>query len=82
MIHRPDRLADIIWLMRKYGIEPKALRLVHPSPYKSANLILLKGTRGGRPQLKMLEPLYVYDGSGNYSKEINSIYSRDELQKP
>lgn len=77
MVHRPDRLADIIWLMRKYSIEPKYLRFVHPSPYKKANLLLIKGARNGNPQLKMLEPLYVYDEAGNYSREIHEIYDRE-----
>lgn len=77
MVHRPERLVDIVYLMRSSGIEPKYLRFVYPSPYKKPNLILVKGTRGGNPQLKMMEPLYVYDEHGNYSEEINRIYCRD-----
>ncbi len=77
MVHRPGRLVDIIYLMRTYGIEPKFLRFVYPSPYKKANLLLIKGTRGGKSQLKMMAPLYVYDETGNYSKEINNIYCRE-----
>lgn len=78
MVHRPDRLADIIWHMRNYGIEPKYLRFVHPSPYKKPNLLLIKGAKGGRPQLKMMDPLYVYDENGNYSEEIDRIYGRGQ----
>ncbi|HOV27545.1 MAG TPA: tRNA1(Val) (adenine(37)-N6)-methyltransferase [Pseudobacteroides sp.] len=84
MVHRPQRLVDILFLMRQYKIEPKFLRFVHPSPYKRANLILVKGSRGGNPELKMMEPLYVYDEngkySGKYSKEIDDIYHRGEYQ--
>lgn len=76
MVHRPNRLVDIVWLMRKYSIEPKYMRFVHPSPYKKANLLLIKGTRQGGVELKMLEPLYVYDENGEYSGEINDIYCR------
>lgn len=76
IVHRPERLADIIWHMRNFGIEPKYIRFVHPSPYKKANLLLIKGTRGGNPQLKMMDPLYVYDENGRYSDEINKIYCR------
>jgi tRNA1Val (adenine37-N6)-methyltransferase len=78
MVHRPDRLVDIIFLMRTCGIEPKFIRFVHPSPYKKANILLIKGTRGGKPQLKMMEPLYVYDEKGDFSKEIDEIYNRDK----
>lgn len=77
MVHRPQRLVDIIWHMRNYGIEPKQLRLVHPSPGKRPNLLLISGVRDGNPELKVQEPLFVYDGSGNYSKEIDDIYGRD-----
>ena len=79
MVHRPERLADIIFLMRSFGVEPKYLRFVHPSPCKKPNMVLVRGMRGGKPQLKVLEPLYVYDESGGYSKEINEIYCRGEV---
>ena len=77
MVHRPERLADIIYLMRIWKIEPKYLRFVHPSPYKKPNLLLIRGIKNGNPELKMMDPLYVYDENGNYSDEINRIYGRE-----
>lgn len=77
MVHRPERLADIICSMRNNGIEPKYLRFVHPKPYKKPNMILIKGNKGGKPELKVLEPLYVYNSDGTYSDEINKIYGRE-----
>lgn len=76
MVHRPERLADVICSMRNNGIEPKYLRFVHPKPHKKPNMILIKGTRGGKPELKVMEPLYVYNEHGSYSEEINKIYGR------
>lgn len=76
VVHRPERLADIIYSMRNCGIEPKYLRMVHPKPYKKPTMILIKGNRGGNPELKVLEPLYVYNENGTYSEEINRIYGR------
>jgi tRNA1(Val) A37 N6-methylase TrmN6 len=78
MVHRPQRLADIIFSMRLNGIEPKQLRMVHPSPGKKPNLLLISGTRDGNPELRVLEPLYIYDENGNYSREIDEIYNRDK----
>ncbi|MEN6316967.1 MAG: tRNA1(Val) (adenine(37)-N6)-methyltransferase [Clostridiaceae bacterium] len=75
MVHRPQRLADIICLMRRYAIESKLLRLVYPSPGKKPNLILISGTRDGNPGLSIQEPLYIYDSEGNYTREINEIYN-------
>lgn len=76
MIHRPERLVDIFYLMRTYHIEPKRLRMVHPAPQKRANLVLVEGVRRGRPDLKMMPPLYVYDENGSYTNEINAWYGR------
>ncbi|HIV85912.1 MAG TPA: tRNA1(Val) (adenine(37)-N6)-methyltransferase [Candidatus Monoglobus merdigallinarum] len=77
MIHRPERLADIIILMKKYKIEPKRLRFVHPSSGKTAAMILIEGAYCGRPWLKLEPPLYIYKENGHeYTDEINSIYER------
>lgn len=76
MIHRPHRLADIICLMRKYSIEPKRLRFIYPKKDKPPSMILIEGARGGNPELKVMEPLFVFDESGDYSKEIYEIYDR------
>jgi tRNA1Val (adenine37-N6)-methyltransferase len=79
MVHRPHRLVDIMYNMRKYNIEPKLMRLVHPSPGKKPNLVLVSGTKDGRIELRVQEPLYVYDSSGRYTKEIDEIYSRNTV---
>lgn len=76
MVHRPERLADIICCMRDCGVEPKYLRMVHPKPFKKPTMILIKGSRGGNPELKVMDPLYVYNEDGTYSEEINRIYGR------
>jgi tRNA1Val (adenine37-N6)-methyltransferase len=76
MVHRPHRLADIIYHMRNSGIEAKQLRLVYPAPGRKPNLLLIGGAKNGNPELKVLEPLFIYDGQGNYSEEIDVIYGR------
>ena len=76
MVHRPERLADILTLMRKYKIEPKRIRMVHPSFYKAPNIVLVEGQRDGGKFLKFDSPLYVYKEKGIYSDEINNIYGR------
>lgn len=76
MVHRPERIVDILCLMRQYKLEPKYLRLVHPYPDKKANMILVKGVKGGRAHLKMLPPLYVFNKDGQYTEEIDNIYGR------
>ena len=76
MVNRPERLCDILELMRKYKIEPKSMRFVHSSLNKLSNLILIRGIKGGMSFLKVEPPLYIFDENGNYTKEINNIYNR------
>ncbi len=78
MIHRPERLVDLIILMKKHKIEPKRLRFVHPSYQKTASMILIEGSYCGRPKLLLEPPLYIYEpGSTDYTDEINAIYERE-----
>lgn len=74
MVHRPQRLVEIFELMRKYGMEPKRMRLVHPFIDKPANMVLVEGVRGGRPQLTVENPLIIYTEKGVYSKEVIDLY--------
>lgn len=74
MVHRPRRLTDIIDLMRKYKIEPKRIRMVHPYEDKEANILLVEGVRGGKAMMKVDAPLIVYKEKGVYSDEIHRIY--------
>lgn len=78
MIHRPSRLADILCAMRKYRIEPKRIRFIHPEVNKAPNLVLVEGMKDGGEELKFLPPLYVYNEDGTYTEEIDIIYGRNK----
>lgn len=79
MIHRPTRLVDIITLGRKYRLEPKVIQFVHPKPKKAPNLVLVEFVKDGRPELKIMDPLYVYGEDGEYTKELKDIYSNEDI---
>lgn len=76
MIHRPSRLVDIVYLMKKYSLEPKRMRFVHSYPNAVPNLLLIEGIARGGSELKLMPPLYIYNDDGTYSQEINKIYGR------
>lgn len=77
MVHRPDRLADILCTMRKHRIEPKRIRMVHPSVNKEPNIVLIEGQRDGGSFLKWDPPLYVHVEDGGYTEEIKNMYKSD-----
>ena len=76
MVHRPERLVDIISLMRKFKIEPKKLRFVCPNKNKEPNMVLIKGIKNAKEFLKIEKNLYVYNEDGNYTDEILKIYNK------
>ncbi|MDP4144246.1 MAG: tRNA1(Val) (adenine(37)-N6)-methyltransferase [Bacillota bacterium] len=78
MIHRPDRLVDIMCLMRKHKLEPKSIRMIHPSISKAPNILLIEGQKNGGSFLKWEAPLYIHTEDGGYTDEIEKIYGRDK----
>lgn len=79
MIHRPIRLADIITIGRMYKLEPKEIVFIHPKYNKAPNIMLMQFTKGAKPELKVLDPIYVYDDCGEYTNQIREIYSKDVI---
>jgi tRNA1(Val) A37 N6-methylase TrmN6 len=73
LVHRPERMLDIVTSMRQQKIEPKRMRLVYPKPDKEANILLIEGVRNGNPGLKVLPPLYSHTASGGYTDELGEI---------
>lgn len=76
MVHRPNRLVDISVLCRHHKLEPKELRLVCPNRDTAPNILLIHCVKHGRPDLKFLDPLYVYEKEGGYTPEIMRLYER------
>lgn len=76
MVHRPERLVDIIAYMRQYKIEPKEIRFVCSHENEPPKLVLIKGVKNGKPFLKFKENLYIYEKDGNYTEEILKIYNK------
>lgn len=77
LVHKPERLADILCSMRKFEIEPKYIRFVQPQVSSKPNIVLVSGTKRGGQELKVLPPLYVYDDKGDYTDELKLIYGKD-----
>ncbi|GGG87362.1 tRNA1(Val) (adenine(37)-N6)-methyltransferase [Paenibacillus radicis (ex Gao et al. 2016)] len=61
MVHRPSRFIDIMETMRKYRLEPKRVQFIHPNAKGEANMVLIEAIRDGRPELRVLPPIMVYE---------------------
>ncbi|MGN0298799.1 MAG: tRNA1(Val) (adenine(37)-N6)-methyltransferase [Lachnospiraceae bacterium] len=74
LVHRPFRLTDILETMRRYRMEPKRIKMVHPFADKEANMVLIEAVRGGKSMVKIEAPIIVYKDVGVYTDEIYKIY--------
>ncbi len=74
MVHRPDRLVDIIELMKKHCLEPKRVQFCHSKLDKPAKVLLIEGVKNANPSLKVLPPLYTHNEDGTYSQKIKDMF--------
>ncbi len=78
IVHKPERLNDLIEMARGYNLEAKKLKLVIPKIGASPSLVMLEYVKGGGNELKILPPLVQYDENMNYTEEMNKIYNIKE----
>jgi len=79
MVHRPERLSDLFYLLKKYNLEPKKLRIVQSYIDSKPKLILVKATKNAKSFLNIEEPLIIYNKDGSYTDEILKIYGKEVI---
>ncbi len=76
MVHRAERIVDILYNLRKYKLEPKEIRFIHSKVGKEPNLVLIKAVKDAGEHLIIDTPLVVYNNDGTYTDEILKIYNK------
>jgi tRNA1(Val) A37 N6-methylase TrmN6 len=74
MVHRTERIMEIIDIAKKYNFEIKRIRFVYPNKSKNSDLVLVECVKNGKPGLKLLPPLFVYKDKGVYSDEVEAMF--------
>jgi len=74
MVHRPDRLIEIIDVMKKYGFEPKRMKLCYPKEGMDANILLIEGVKNGKSGLKIEPSLIIHNEDGSYTDEVRKMF--------
>jgi tRNA1(Val) A37 N6-methylase TrmN6 len=77
MVHRPERLSEIIILMNKYNLEVKRLQFIYSKEDSESNMIIIEASKNGKEGMKIMPPIIVHDKDGNYNKEIEKIFRGD-----
>lgn len=76
IVHRPNRLAELIDTLLRNQLQPKRMRLVYPRADAEANMVLLEAVKYGKSNVRCLPPLIVHEGTG-YSAEVARIFYPD-----
>jgi len=74
-IYSAERITDLLTHLRSAGIEPKFLRMIHSGIKTESKLVLVEGIKGGRPGVKIGPPLIIYDEKGDYTQEVEEMFS-------
>ena len=78
LVHKPERLADLLCTLRAHGLEPKRLRIVRHDAAADASLVLLQARRGANAALSIEPELLLYAPDGTPSAEYQRIYHHQE----
>lgn len=76
LVHRTDRLSEIINMLLKYNLHPKRIRFLYPKELENSNLVLIDARKNGNIGLKVLPPLICHNMDGSYTKEVLDMFRR------
>lgn len=74
IVHRPERFVEVVEEMKKNNIEPKKVQFVYPKKNMDANIMLIEGSKNGKPGLKILPPIYTHLENGEYTETIKKYF--------
>ncbi len=74
VVHRPERLSEILETMNKYNLIPKKIMFIHPKENHNANIVLIESKLNANKGLKVLPPLIAHTEDGKYTQEIKKYF--------
>lgn len=74
LVHRPERITDLMALGRQWRLEPKLMQLVRHKAAFPASLVLLQCRRGAKPGLRLLPDLILFHPDGSPTSRYREIY--------
>lgn len=80
LVHRAERLSEIIVKMHQYNFRLKRLKMVYAKKGDSAMMVLLEASYHGPEGLKVLEPLYIHNANGSYTDVAQKIFNNERVE--
>lgn len=80
LVHKPERLTDIMCLSRENKIEPKRLTMIHSEENDEPCLVIVECIKHAKSELRINKPLIIYTNKNNniYTDEIYRMYNMEK----
>ena len=74
LVHRPERLPEILDELVKHRLQPKRLRFIYPKSGKDSNMVLIESIKDGKPGGTIVDPPFIVgDDHGNYTPQVQVL---------
>ena len=77
LVHKPERLTDLLVTLRENRLEPKRLQFVRHHPEASVSLVLVEARSGAKPGLTLQNDLILYTSSGEKTADYKRLYHEE-----
>ena len=79
-VYRLSRMSELFSAMQKADIEPKNIIFVTPKKDSPPELILVRGVKGAKPELKSRPPFIIQDENGERTEETRILYEKGIIE--
>ncbi len=76
MIHKSERLAEVLTTLSKNKLEPKKLTLIYPKASKAVDTFIVEAQKNGAPGMK-IDSVIVYEENGEMTPWAKKLYNKE-----
>lgn len=76
LVHRTERLAEIISTLEKYNFQVKRMQFIYSKVKSNESLtVLIEAKKNRNIGLKVMKPMYIYNENDEYTEEVKKIFN-------
>ncbi len=75
MIHKTERMAEVMASMVKYDLSPKKMTLIYPKADKRPDTFIIEGKKNGQSGI-VVDSLVVYNDDGSMTDQAKKLYNK------
>lgn len=74
IVHRSDRCAEIISILKKYRLEPKRICFCYTRENSESKIVLIESVKNGKEGVKIMPPVYTNKKDGSYTDVMEELF--------